>query len=542
MIRLAPLALLLLASLTAAPAEDPEVAPQILLQPARFSRVAWGRNTLKLGYRNEASTAQSLVLRARTYYADSASGVFWEVGYPVLLPPAQAGEFSVDFFVRPDHGTLRVELEATGGEGVVHRDSREFRFEPPYRGEYLLQPSRLGPAGLEWEGRVYPSFLAKESASFVFYYFPGSEAEKALESIIPQREKILQKLLKDFAVQLPGKTVFFFYPDAETARKLTGHRADGWTYGRTIVEVYGPRRKIDPWHELVHLAASRIGSPPVLFAEGLATSREKSFDNAGKYRATVTDWCRGFLREGALIPLTELMEDTSFGEDLTRPRIAYPEAACFTDYLEEVYGWPKFRQAYAELTNSPEAAVHERNLSRFEKVYGKSLRVAESEWKEWLSRSRGSRVPLDVVRKVVVEETVPYRVALGRELLTSGRKEAAEQELASAVALDGSSLEARFWLGQALHVEGKLAPALEQYEKVIRMGDRSRRMEVAWSHVWAGQILDRMGKRQEALAHYRSAQSLDERSEVRLEGRLTTSLEAAREGLAHPYVPPAPDD
>jgi tetratricopeptide (TPR) repeat protein len=110
------------------------------------------------------------------------------------------------------------------------------------------------------------------------------------------------------------------------------------------------------------------------------------------------------------------------------------------------------------------------------------------------------------------------------------------------VALDGSSLEARFWLGQALHVEGKLAPALEQYEKVIRMGDRSRRMEVAWSHVWAGQILDRMGKRQEALAHYRSAQSLDERSEVRLEGRLTTSLEAAREGLAHPYVPPAPDD
>ena len=542
MIPLLFLALSLLASVPAVHVEDADAADTIELQPARFGRVTWGRNTLKLGYRNEASTAKSLVLRARTYYADSASGVFWEVGYPVLLPPAQSGEFSVDFFVRPDHGTLRVELEASGEEGVVHREAREFRFEAPYRGDYLLQPSRLGPAGVEWEGRVYPSFLVRESPSFVFYYFPGSEAEKALQTIIPQREKILAKLVRDFDVSLPGKTVFFFYPDAEAARKLTGHRADGWTYGRTIVEVYGPRRKIDPWHELVHLAASRIGSPPVLFAEGLATSREKSFDNAGKYRASATDWCRGFLREGALIPLAELMEDTSFGEDLTRPRIAYPEAACFTDYLEQAYGWAKFRQAYQELVNSPEAAVHEQNRERFERIYDRSLRGAESEWKQYLSRARGSRVPQDIVRKVVVEETVPYRVALGRELLTSGKPGEAERELSSAAALDPANLEARFWLGQALHVQGKLAPALEQYEQVIRTGDRTRRMEVAWSHVWAGQILDRQGKRSEALEHYRSAQALDERSEVRLEGRLTTSLEAAREGLAHPFDTPAPPE
>ncbi|HEU5182239.1 MAG TPA: tetratricopeptide repeat protein [Candidatus Polarisedimenticolia bacterium] len=542
MIPLLAVALLLLAPAPGSPTEDAEAPPAIVLQPARFGRVAWGRNTLKLDYRNGASTATSLVLRVRTYYADSASGVFWEVGYPVLLPPAQSGEFSVDFFVRPDHGALRVELEASGGEGVVHREAREFHFEPPYRGDYLLQPSRLGTTGVEWEGRVYPSFLVRESPSFVFYYFPGSEAEKALETIVPQREKILAKLLKDFDVKLPGKTVFFFYPDAETARKLTGHRADGWTYGRTIVEVYGPRRKIDPWHELVHLAASRIGMPPVLFAEGLATAREKSFDNAGKYRATPTDWCRGFLREGALIPLGDLMEDTSFGEDLTRPRIAYPEAACFTDYLEATYGWPKLRQAYAQLVNSPDAAVHEENLASFEKIYGRSLRQAESEWKEYLSRARGSRVPRDLVRKVVVEETVPYRVALGRSMLTSAKNAEAEQELSAAVELDPADLEARFWLAQALHVQGKLAQALEQYEQVIRMGDRTRRMELAWSHVWAGQILDRQGKRDEALAHYRSAQSLDERSEVRLEGRLTTSLEAAREGIAHPFVPAAPEE
>jgi len=361
-----------------------------------------------------------------------------------------------------------------------------------------------------------------------------------MERIIPQREKILEKLKKDFEVELPGKAIFFFYPDAEAARKLTGHRADGWTYGRTIVEVYGPRRRIDPRHELVHLVAGRIGNPPVLLAEGLATSREKDFDNAGKYRAAAGEWCRAFLREGALIPLSDLMNYTSFGEDLTRPRIAYPEAACFTEYLLEHEGWEKYRKAYAELVNSPDPEEQERNLSRFERIFGMSVREADSAWKEDLSLSRGTRVPDTVVKRVVVEETVPYLVVKGRRLLTSGSEEEAETVLAGAVALNGSDLEARFWLGQTYHVRRKPQAALAEYEKVIRLGDRTHVMEVAWSHVWAGQVLDQMGKREEALGHYRAAVALHDRSEVRLEGRMTNSLEAARQGIAHPFVPAEP--
>ena len=508
----------------------------IRIDPAQFGRVTWGRNTLRLKYHNAGSIAKSLALKVRTFYAGSASGVIWEVTYPLLLPPEMSGEFTVDYFVRPDHGILRVELEALGGEGPVFRQQEDFLFEAPYRGEYLLQPSRLGTQGLEWEGRLYPSFKVRESESFIFYYFPGSDAEKDMERIIPQRQKILEKLQKDFQVKLSGKSVFFFYPDAETARKLTGHRADGWTYGRTIVEVYGPRRKIDPSHELVHLLAGNIGTPPVLLAEGLATSREKSFDNAGKYRASVEDWCRAFLKENALIPLSALMEYTSFGEDLTRPRIAYPEAACFTNYLQETYGWEKFRKAYAEMVNDPNPAAQEKNLERFESIYGISLRAAESAWKERLSLSRGPGIPSSVAKQVVVEETVPYLVARGRTLLTSGAEEEAEKVLAEAAALDGTDLDAHFWLAQAYHVRKNLKAALAEYDKVIRMGDRTHLMEISWSHVWSGQILDQSGKRDEALLHYRTAEALHDRSEVRLEGRMTTSLEAARQGIAQPFI------
>jgi tetratricopeptide (TPR) repeat protein len=522
------------ASILAA-ASDPE-ADVIRIDPAQFGRVTWGRNTLRLKYHNAGSIAKSLALKVRTYYAGLDSGVIWEVTYPVLLPPELSGEFTVDYFVRPDHGNLRVELEALGGEGAVFRQAEEFPFQAPYRGDYLLQPSHLGTQGLEWEGRVYPPFKVRESESFIFYYFPGSDAEKDMERIIPQRQKILQKLQKDFQVKLPGKSIFFFYPDAESARKLTGHRADGWAYGRTIVEVYGPRRKIDPSHELVHLVAGQIGNPPVLLAEGLATSREKNFDNAGKYHASVEDWCRAFLKENALIPLSVLLEYTSFGEDLTRPRIAYPEAACFTNYLQETYGWEKFRKAYAEMVNDPNPTVQERNLDRFEGIYGISLRQAEADWKEKLSLSRGPGIPSAVAQRVVVEEQVPYLVARGRTLLTSGSEEEAQKVLAEAVGLDGTDLDAHFWLAQAYHVRKNLKAALAEYDKVIRMGDRTHLMEISWSHVWSGQILDQSGKREEALLHYRTAEALHDRSEVRLEGRTTTSLEAARQGIAQPFI------
>ena len=61
--------------------------------------------------------------------------------------------------------------------------------------------------------------------------------------------------------------------------------------------------------------------------------------------------------------------------------------------------------------------------------------------------------------------------------------------------------------------------------------------EVAWSLVWSGQILDDLGKREEALDHYRRAEALQDTSAVQIEGKKTNSLEAAREGLARPHIP-----
>jgi hypothetical protein len=48
------------------------------------------------------------------------------------------------------------------------------------------------------------------------------------------------------------------------------------------------------------------------------------------------------------------------------------------------------------------------------------------------------------------------------------------------------------------------------------------------------------GKRPEALEAYRRAEALQEDSPVRVGGQAATSLEAAREGIAHPYLPPTP--
>jgi tetratricopeptide (TPR) repeat protein len=415
----------------------------------------------------------------------------------------------------------------------------EFVLEAPYREEYVLQPYRLAREGVAWEGRIFPPFRVRVSEHFIIYYFPGSDAESDLERIVLLREKLFQRLSREMEVHYPGKAILFLYPDADLARRLTGHRGDGWTYGRTVVEVYGPRRKIDPNHELVHLFASQIGSPPVLFSEGLATSRETGFDNAGKYRADVEAWCRGFLREGALLPLSELMETTSLGDDLTRPRVAYPESACFVRYLLARYGWERLRSAYEKLVSSADPAVQKENLARFERIYGVGLREAESAWKLELSRSRGG-VPVDIIRRVVKEETVPYLVARGRGLLVAGSMQEAERLLRKAVEDEPDNLEAQFWLGQVLHVRKDYSAALAAYGRVIALGDRAHLMQVAWSRVWRGQILDILGHREEALEEYRIAESLEDDSQVQVGGRLATSVEAARDGIARPFPPPPP--
>jgi hypothetical protein len=509
------------------------------VEQVAFARTAWGRNTLRLHARNPTRQASALAVRIRSWYVDSGSGVTWEAVYPAFLVPGQQGPVPYDYFVRPDHGTLRVEVEVEDGVGrVLFSRAQEVRIEPPYRGEYLLQPYRSSGEGVLWETRVHPPFRVRESENFIFYYLPGSEAESHLEWIIPERERLLRRLSKELEVRLPGKAVVFLYPDAETARRIAGRRSDGWAYGRTIVEVYGERRKIDPRHEIVHLLAVRIGSPPALFAEGLATARERTFDNAGKYRARVEAWCRGLLRENALIPLAELMQISSLGEDLTRPRIAYPESACFIRYLEKTHGWDRVREAYATFESGSDRPVQEANAARFARILGVSLREAEAGFRQWLSRSGRAAVPEEVVRKVVREETVPYLVAKAKHLLTGGSPEEARDLLRQAVGIDPADLEARFWMAQAHHLLREFPEALGEYAQVIRMGDRASVTQVAWSRVWSGQILDLLGRREEALSHYRLAEALRDTTRVQLEGRLTTSLEAAREGLARPYASP----
>jgi len=532
--------LLPLSNLRASVLEKPSgLGGEVLIEKVQFGRVTWGRNTVRLHYRNGGPGAVTLTFRIRSRFTDSGSGVIWEKAYPSLLLAGQEGDIRFDYFVRPDHGSLRVELEVEdSARRIIHEESREFPFEAPYRGEYLLQPYRYDPEGTEWESRVLPPFKIRESRHFFVYFFPGSEAELGIERIVASRERTLRLLSRELEVELPWKAILFLYPDAESARKLTGHRGDGWAYGRTIVEVYSPRRKIDPNHELVHLLANQIGSPPALLAEGLATSHERNFDNAGRYRARVENWCRGLLREGALIPLSELMKIASLGEDLTRPRIAYPESACFVRYLLATQGWERFRRAYAELENSSEPSAQKVNASRFESIFGLSLREAESAWKEDLSRTRGPGVPTEVVRSVVREATVPYLIARGRQLLTSGSAEEAERTLRVAVEIQPADLEAHFWLGQACHLQKEYETALREYGRVVSLGDRSTLMQVAWSRVWSGQILDVMGRREEALSQYRMAESLHDTTEVELEGHRTSALEAARLGLAHSFSVP----
>src|SRR5262245_11219243 len=114
MLLLTPLLLLLTAAFPFPHADDASQDGNVPLElgPARVGRVTWGRNSLKLSYRNDTPRAVRATVTVRTRFDPPGSGVPWEATYEVLLPPEQSGEVAADYFVRPDHGTMRLEVEA----------------------------------------------------------------------------------------------------------------------------------------------------------------------------------------------------------------------------------------------------------------------------------------------------------------------------------------------------------------------------------------------------------------------------------------------
>ena len=217
------------------------------------------------------------------------------------------------------------------------------------------------------------------------YFFKDSLAGKNITAIAAERESAFQSIASLLGVDNSGKIRIFFFPDAKSKKRETGHTGDGWAFSNNIVEVYNQKTKLDPFHELAHIISGEVGNPPAIFDEGFAVYvSEKlgsdALNNLGHARKTVDEVARTYFEQGKLIPFEELFSYPEIGPRKSKPKISYPQAASIVKYLAETRGVARFRKAFKSLKRSRNPEIIRENKKIFEDIYGQTLLGIELAW------------------------------------------------------------------------------------------------------------------------------------------------------------------
>ena len=126
-------------------------------------------------------------------------------------------------------------------------------------------------------------------------------------------------------------------------------------------------------HEAVHILDRQFAPDRISFlAEGVAV-----WASGGHYKAEdLGPRSAALVTLGQYVPLPRLIDNFY----PIQHEIGYLEAAGFVKYLVEKYGWPQFRNFYADVTASDAATLSEAVDLNLQQYFGVTLAEAEADW------------------------------------------------------------------------------------------------------------------------------------------------------------------
>lgn len=362
------------AEIAAASEQVIEIGP-LKIQKLDLGPVTSGKNTFRAVVKNRSEKSETIGLDLR-----AEPGLWlrnWQDQFVFQIGPGEEREIQADyqFFRLTEEASLRIRFGVPAirdGGGI---EIKKKLFEKKYS-------VGMGNKSVDYD---LSSFEHHATGHFEIYCFKRSFASMHIEEIKKQRESGFQLISRLLDTTYHSKIRLFFFPDAETKKRETGHTGDGWAVSNNIIEIYNQETRLDPFHEVAHIIAGELGDPPALLNEGFAVYvSERLGADALKYLGspgkTIDETCKTYRQGGALIPIDTLLTYTDIGPVESRPRISYPEAASFVKYLFEVYGAEKFRSAYRMLRNGNDPRVVADNHGTFKEVYGKSTSEMEQDW------------------------------------------------------------------------------------------------------------------------------------------------------------------
>lgn len=220
------------------------------------------------------------------------------------------------------------------------------------------------------------------------WYQPGSPAARDIEHLVLVCDDAIGNLESLLSARLDEPVTILLFADWRSKLICTATLGWGHASGARMVMVYeggGGEGSSTLVHEMCHLVAGTIGSPPAAFDEGLArlvgnTLGALHLVPCGPVEADLTTAAN--LRQGDLWSLRELLDipGSEWGTPPRRPIVSYPEAASFCAYLIRRIGFDGFRDLYRSLTS----ADLRQNVELIEKAAKCGLDKLEADWHSYL--------------------------------------------------------------------------------------------------------------------------------------------------------------
>ena len=332
---------------------------------------AWGTNTVTVTIRNAASSPREVMVNYQT--RNEGVGKGWGADANFTIPAGETKTISVDvnFPAFPGKTSYHFTVRDADDKSVLWTRTTEHEFPFANRRTAPLKLTVGVQESLHIARREYPALRMKQRGRLIIYYLDGDTwITGRIDAIAAERARIYQDLVTRINPKFDREIALYLFPDADSKLAYTIHRGLGWATGRILAEIFNERERIDPYHEVCHIIAGSIGSPPAMLDEGLAAWSQEGHRWEG---VAVDSWAKAFAARGMLWPVEKLYGFPDIGSEGTRGPIAYPQSASLVGYLIDRFGWEKFLSAYRVLQRKSDDAA-------FTAAFGIGLATLEKDW------------------------------------------------------------------------------------------------------------------------------------------------------------------
>jgi hypothetical protein len=337
---------------------------------------AWGTNTVTVTIRNAAASAREVMVNYQT--RNQAVGKGWGADANFTIPASETKTISTDvtFPAFPGKTSYRFTVRDAADNSVLWTSTTDHEFPFANRRTAPLRLTAGVQESLHIARREYPALRMEQRGRLIIYYLDGdSWIAGRIDAIAAERARVYQDLVARINPKFDREIALYLFPDADSKLAYTIHRGLGWASGRILAEIFNERDRIDPYHEVCHIIAGSVGSPPAMLDEGLAAWSQEGHRWDG---IAVDSWAKAFAARGALWPVEKLYGFPEIGSEATRGPIAYPQSASLVGYLIDRFGWEKFLGAYRVLQRKSDDAA-------FTAAFGIDLATLEKDWRQSLA-------------------------------------------------------------------------------------------------------------------------------------------------------------